>query len=80
MFFLQVLIVDWDVHHGQGTQRTFYKDPRVLYFSMHRQVKQRIKVLKMKQYFLGTSGAPGGQSCGSQTLTTSARAKERGST
>ncbi len=45
------MIVDWDVHHGQGTQRTFYKDPRVLYFSMHRQVKQRIKVLKIKIFF-----------------------------
>ena len=24
----KVLIVDWDVHHGQGTQRAFYDDPR----------------------------------------------------
>jgi histone deacetylase 6 len=32
----KVLIVDWDVHHGQGTQRAFYDDPRVLYFSIHR--------------------------------------------
>ncbi|XP_058444498.1 histone deacetylase 6 isoform X2 [Malaya genurostris] len=32
----RVLIVDWDVHHGQGTQRMFYNDPRVLYFSIHR--------------------------------------------
>ncbi|KAL8604362.1 hypothetical protein ACOMHN_028125 [Nucella lapillus] len=32
----RVLIVDWDVHHGQGTQRMFYDDPRVLYFSIHR--------------------------------------------
>lgn len=32
----KILIVDWDVHHGQGTQRTFYDDPRVLYFSIHR--------------------------------------------
>ncbi|KAJ8047813.1 Histone deacetylase 6 [Holothuria leucospilota] len=32
----RVLIVDWDVHHGQGVQRAFYNDPRVLYFSMHR--------------------------------------------
>lgn len=33
---LRVLIVDWDVHHGQGTQFSFYDDPRVLYFSIHR--------------------------------------------
>lgn len=32
----RILIVDWDVHHGQGTQRMFYTDPRVLYFSIHR--------------------------------------------
>jgi histone deacetylase 6 len=32
----RVLIVDWDVHHGQGTQRMFYDDPSVLYFSIHR--------------------------------------------
>lgn len=32
----RILIVDWDVHHGQGTQRAFYNDPRVVYFSIHR--------------------------------------------
>lgn len=31
----RVLIVDWDVHHGNGTQEAFYEDPRVLYFSLH---------------------------------------------
>lgn len=30
------MIVDWDVHHGQGTQQLFYEDPRVLYVSIHR--------------------------------------------
>lgn len=30
-----VLIVDFDVHHGNGTQDAFYADPRVLYFSTH---------------------------------------------
>jgi len=36
-FFLErVLIVDWDVHHGNGTQNSFYEDPKVLYFSTHR--------------------------------------------
>jgi acetoin utilization deacetylase AcuC-like enzyme len=30
-----VLIVDWDVHHGNGTQDAFYDDPTVLYFSTH---------------------------------------------
>jgi len=31
----RVLIVDFDVHHGNGTERIFYEDPRVLYFSTH---------------------------------------------
>ena len=31
----KVLIVDWDVHHGNGTQAAFYDDPNVLYFSVH---------------------------------------------
>src|SRR3990172_8090330 len=29
----KVLIVDWDLHHGNGTQRAFYDDPGVLFFS-----------------------------------------------
>jgi acetoin utilization deacetylase AcuC-like enzyme len=32
----RVLIVDWDVHHGNGTQDVYYSDPRVLFFSIHR--------------------------------------------
>jgi len=32
----KILIVDWDVHHGNGTQAAFYDDPDVLYFSVHR--------------------------------------------
>jgi len=31
----RVMIVDWDAHHGNGTQDTFYDDPTVLYVSMH---------------------------------------------
>ncbi len=31
----RVAIVDWDVHHGNGTQDTFYRDPDVLYLSIH---------------------------------------------
>jgi acetoin utilization deacetylase AcuC-like enzyme len=30
-----VLIVDWDVHHGNGTQDIFWDDPRVLFVSLH---------------------------------------------
>jgi acetoin utilization deacetylase AcuC-like enzyme len=31
----KVLIVDWDVHHGNGTQDVFYEDPNVFYLSLH---------------------------------------------
>ncbi|MCS6863183.1 MAG: histone deacetylase, partial [Abditibacteriales bacterium] len=31
----KVCIVDWDVHHGNGTQEAFYTDPSVLFFSIH---------------------------------------------
>jgi acetoin utilization deacetylase AcuC-like enzyme len=31
----RVAIVDWDVHHGNGTQDTFFEDPRVLFVSLH---------------------------------------------
>lgn len=31
----RVLIVDWDVHHGNGTQDIYYDDPSVFFFSIH---------------------------------------------
>ena len=31
----RILIVDWDLHHGNGTQNAFYQDPQVLFFSTH---------------------------------------------
>jgi acetoin utilization deacetylase AcuC-like enzyme len=31
----RVVIIDWDVHHGNGTQDIFWTDPRVLYVSLH---------------------------------------------
>ena len=31
----RVLVVDWDYHHGNGTQDIFYEDPSVFYFSTH---------------------------------------------
>ena len=31
----RVLIIDWDVHHGNGTQDVFYDDPHVFYLSLH---------------------------------------------
>ncbi|GAA5806564.1 hypothetical protein HPULCUR_012102 [Helicostylum pulchrum] len=32
----KILIIDWDIHHGNGTQKIFYDDPNVLYISIHR--------------------------------------------
>lgn len=43
----RILIVDWDLHHGNGTQNTFYTDSRVLYFSTHQY-----------PYYPGTGGLP----------------------
>ncbi|MBI1823572.1 MAG: histone deacetylase [Nitrospirae bacterium] len=31
----RIAILDWDVHHGNGTQEIFYEDPSVFYFSVH---------------------------------------------
>jgi len=42
----KVLIVDWDVHHGNGTQAMFYDDPTVFYFSTHQ-----------SPFYPGTGGA-----------------------
>ncbi|XP_037545219.1 histone deacetylase 5 [Nematolebias whitei] len=32
----KILIVDWDIHHGNGTQQAFYNNPSILYISLHR--------------------------------------------
>lgn len=31
----RVFVLDWDVHHGNGTQEIFYEDPSVFFFSLH---------------------------------------------
>ncbi|KAG1678202.1 hypothetical protein FOA52_016139 [Chlamydomonas sp. UWO 241] len=45
----RVLILDWDIHHGNGTQHIFEHDPSVLYMSLHRH--------DHGQFFPGTGGA-----------------------
>ena len=47
-------LVDWDVHHGNGTQQMTYNDPGILYMSLHRH--------DQGNFFPGT-GAP--DECGS---------------
>ena len=36
MLIPRILVVDWDVHHGNGTEDMFLDDDRVLYTSLHR--------------------------------------------
>ncbi|PIK56671.1 putative histone deacetylase 4 isoform X7 [Apostichopus japonicus] len=52
----KILIVDWDVHHGNSTQKIFYEDQHVLYISLHRHDDGN--------FFPGT-GAPDECGCGS---------------
>lgn len=33
----KILMIDWDVHHGNGTESAFYNDPEVLFFSIHQE-------------------------------------------
>ncbi|CAI6728616.1 AIF_HP2_G0044770.mRNA.1.CDS.1 [Saccharomyces cerevisiae] len=40
------MILDWDIHHGNGTQKSFYQDDQVLYVSLHR--------FEMGKYYPGT--------------------------
>ena len=30
-----ILIINWDFHHGNGTEKAFYSDPSILFFSTH---------------------------------------------
>jgi len=34
----RIAIIDWDIHHGNGTQQAFYNDPSVFYFSLHQEL------------------------------------------
>lgn len=45
----RVLILDWDVHHGDGTQVACYDDPRILFISLHR--------FEEGMFYPGSSGA-----------------------
>ena len=49
----RVMIIDWDVHHGDGTQEIFYDDPSVFFFSTHQY-----------PFYPGPSGASGNTGAG----------------
>lgn len=53
----RVLIVDWDVHHGNGTQEIFYSDPSVLYFSTHQENIYPKRTGKLRE--IGTGAGEG---------------------
>lgn len=57
----RILIVDWDVHHGQATQYSFYDDPNVLYFSIHRYEKGAFwpELIESNYNFVGGEQAKG---------------------
>ena len=64
----RVLIVDWDVHHGNGTQHMFEDDPSVFYFSIHEW-----------PYYPGTgAAAERGRGAGEGTTLERARARRMG--
>uniref|UniRef100_A0A8R1IFD2 Histone deacetylase n=1 Tax=Caenorhabditis japonica TaxID=281687 RepID=A0A8R1IFD2_CAEJA len=59
----RVLILDWDVHHGNGTQEIFYEDPTVMYMSIHRHDKGNFYPMgEPKDYFDTGEGAGEGTS------------------
>lgn len=55
----RILIIDWDVHHGQGTQSFFYDDPQVLYVSIHRYEKGKFWPELIESNFNFTGRAQG---------------------
>jgi len=57
----KILIIDWDVHHGNGTQQIFYEDPTVLLFSSHQY-----------PYYPGTGGMEEGGKGEGETFTVNA--------
>ncbi|KAB2038017.1 hypothetical protein ES319_D03G115700v1 [Gossypium barbadense] len=55
----KILIVDWDVHHGNGTQKTFWSDPRVLFFSVHRHEFGRFYPANFDGFYTMVGEGPG---------------------
>ncbi|XP_044477246.1 histone deacetylase 15 isoform X2 [Mangifera indica] len=55
----KVLIVDWDVHHGNGTQEIFEQNKSVLYISLHRYEGEKFYPGSGAAHEVGTQGAEG---------------------
>ena len=56
----RVLIVDFDVHHGNGTQEAFYDDDRVLFISIHRFYRYQNNLSRHRENISDTRvGGPG---------------------
>jgi acetoin utilization deacetylase AcuC-like enzyme len=50
----RIMIVDWDVHHGNGTQDAFYADPGVLFVSLHQENWYPKHAGELEQVGIGT--------------------------
>mmetsp|Transcript_7760 Transcript_7760/g.8541 ORF Transcript_7760/g.8541 Transcript_7760/m.8541 type:complete len:554 (+) Transcript_7760:1-1662(+) len=50
----RVLILDWDIHHGNGTQDLTYDDPNILYISLHRYTTKTKQNKKTESFYPGT--------------------------
>jgi len=55
----KVTILDWDVHHGNGTQEIFYADPTVLFLSVHRDDPWYPQGSDKKPHFVGAGPGKG---------------------
>lgn len=57
----RILIIDWDVHHGQGTQSFFYDDPNILFVSIHRYEKGKFwpELIESNFNFTGSGNGKG---------------------
>jgi acetoin utilization deacetylase AcuC-like enzyme len=45
----RVAVVDWDVHHGNGTQQAFFEDPNVLTISIHQEMLYPVNLGKLEE-------------------------------
>ena len=54
----RVMILDWDVHHGNGTESIFYDDPSVLFVSLHQHFFGRGHVFHKEPVFVDSADHP----------------------
>ena len=67
----RVAVVDWDVHHGNGTQQAFYSDPNVLTISIHQEMLYPVNLGTLSEI-----GADAGE--GANSISPACRVRWRG--